>query len=110
MAVIQDGLIKSLRKNEIFVFGSNLEGHHMGGAAKQAAEQFGATWGVGVGFSGQTYAIPTMGGFDQIQDYVKQFLWNAQMFPEFTFLLTKIGCGIAGYEESESSVIQRYSR
>ena len=42
------GKIDVLEKNEIFVFGSNLAGRHLGGAAKAAYNKFGAKWGVGV--------------------------------------------------------------
>ena len=52
--------IAALKPNEIFVFGSNLAGRHAGGAARIATDKFGAEWGVGVGRTGQTYAIPTM--------------------------------------------------
>ena len=54
--------IESLEDNEVFVFGSNLEGHHIGGAARIAKEHFGAVWGQGVGLQGKSYAIPTMQG------------------------------------------------
>ena len=57
---IASGRIDFLEKDEIFVFGSNLEGKHLGGAAKAAHNKFGAQWGVGVGLTGQSYAIPTM--------------------------------------------------
>ena len=57
---ITSGRIDVLEENEIFVFGSNLAGHHGGGAARIANIKFGAMWGVGVGLTGQSYAIPTM--------------------------------------------------
>ena len=57
--------ITELQPNEIFVFGSNLEGMHGGGAALLAYRKFGAIWGQGVGLQGQSYGIPTMqGGVD----------------------------------------------
>ena len=63
-------LTTSLQSDEVFVFGSNLQGFHAGGAAKLAM-QWGAVWGKGVGIQGQTYAIPTMqGDVDSIQPYV----------------------------------------
>jgi len=94
-------MIDNLKTNQIFVFGSNLGGIHAGGAAKQAVEQFGAVWGVGSGLQGQSYAIPTMGGIEQIKRYVEQFKRVAFLLPEFTFLLTPIGQGIAGYSREE---------
>ena len=94
--------IDQLEPNEIFVFGSNLAGMHGGGAARVAYEKFGAVWGQGVGLQGQTYAIPTMqGGVDTIRPYVDEFIAFAKSHPQYTFLVTPIGCGIAGFEEEE---------
>ena len=94
--------ITSLKKNEVFVFGSNLAGAHGGGAARIAAERFGAIMGQGVGLQGQSYAIPTMqGGVNTILPYVEEFIAFAKQHPELTFLVTKIGCGIAGFTPRE---------
>ena len=94
--------ITQLKDNEIFVFGSNLEGMHGGGAARLAYNRFGAIWGQGVGLQGQSYGIPTMhGGVDVIQPYVDEFIEFAKTHPEYQFLVTKIGCGIAGFAEEE---------
>lgn len=94
--------IRSLEENEIFVFGSNLQGLHAGGAARIACERFGAVWGNGVGLQGKCYAIPTMqGGVDTIQPYVDQFIAFARQHPAYKFLVTRIGCGIAGFAEAE---------
>ena len=90
--------ITKLASNEIFVFGSNLAGSHGGGAARAAYDHFGAIWGLGVGMQGQSYAIPTMhGGADVIKPYVDQFIDFAASHREYTFLVTRIGCGIAGF-------------
>lgn len=90
--------ITRLQDNEIFVFGSNLAGHHAGGAARIAYNRFGAIWGLGVGPQGQCYAIPTMhGGPQAIKPYVDQFINYALEHPQQLFLVTRIGCGIAGY-------------
>ena len=94
--------IRSLGRNEIFVFGSNLQGMHGGGAARIAVVDFGAIMGQGVGLQGQSYAIPTMqGGVNTIKPYVDEFIAFAKQHPELTFLVTKIGCGIAGFTPSE---------
>lgn len=94
--------IFSLAPNEIFVFGSNLQGRHLGGAAKAAAKFFGAVWGQGVGLQGQSYAIPTMhGGVDVIRPYVDGFIEFAGENLDKKFLVTPIGCGIAGYEPAD---------
>ena len=94
--------ITSLKSNEIFVFGSNLAGAHAGGAARLAYERFGAVMGQGVGLQGQSYAIPTMqGDTNTILPYVEEFIIFAKQHPELTFLVTKIGCGIAGFTPAE---------
>lgn len=94
--------INSLRSDEIFVFGSNLHGHHGGGAARAARKKFGAIWGQGVGLQGQSYAIPTMqGGVETIKPYVDQFVDFAKAHAESFFYVTRIGCGIAGFKDSD---------
>lgn len=99
---ISPRVINKLGENEIFVFGSNLQGQHGGGAARVAYEQFGAVWGQGVGLYGKTYAIPTMhGGVDMIKPYVDEFIAFARLHPELKFLVTRIGCGIAGFTDEE---------
>lgn len=96
--------ITHLEKNEIFVFGSNLAGAHGGGAAYIAYKKFGAIWGQGVGLQGQSYGIPTMqGGVETIKPYVDEFIEFARQHPEYTFLVTRIGCGIAGFTNEEIS-------
>ena len=96
--------ITSLEPNEIFVFGSNLKGMHGGGAAYIAYRKFGAIMGQGVGLQGQSYAIPTMqGGVETIRPYVDEFIQFAKEHPTLTFLVTRIGCGIAGFTDDEIS-------
>lgn len=100
--------ISQLAANEVFVFGSNLQGHHYGGAARIANEKFGAIFGQGVGLQGQSYAIPTMhGGVETIRPYVDEFIEFAKQHPELTFLVTRIGCGIAGFKDSEIAPLFR---
>ena len=94
--------ISQLASNEVFVFGSNLAGMHGGGAARVARERFGAVMGQGVGLQGQSYAIPTMqGGVETIQPYVDEFVRFAAEHPDMKFLVTPIGCGIAGFTAQE---------
>lgn len=100
--------ISQLAANEVFVFGSNLQGHHYGGAARIAEEKFGAIFGQGVGLQGQSYAIPTMhGGVDVIKPYVDEFIEFAKQHPEFIFYVTRIGCGIAGFKDNEIAPLFR---
>ena len=99
---ITKDLILSLAPDEVFVFGSNLAGSHGGGAAWVAFNKFGAIWGQGVGMQGQSYAIPTMqGGVETIAPYVDEFIEYAKNHPEKKFLVTAIGCGIAGFSPEE---------
>lgn len=100
--------ITELQPNEIFVFGSNLRGMHGGGAAYIAYRKFGAVMGQGVGMQGQSYAIPTMqGGVETIRPYVDEFIAFAREHPELTFLVTRIGCGIAGFRDEEIAPLFR---
>jgi len=91
----------------IFVFGSNLAGHHGAGAARAAIEEHGAIMGRGVGLQGQSYAIPTMDAalrpldLQQIRFHVEAFLDVARAHPELEFRVTRIGCGIAGFADIE---------
>lgn len=93
----------------IFVFGSNLAGRHGKGAALCAKHSHGAVYGVGVGRTGNAYAIPTKDErirtlpLDRIAMYVADFLDYAREHPELEFQVTKIGCGLAGYQEHEIS-------
>lgn len=99
-------MIASLAPNEIFVFGSNVAGHHAGGAARQATECFGAADGIGEGLTGSSYAFPTLGRhFERLQlrelEAARDRLYACCFdHPQLRFLLTKVGCGIAGYPES----------
>lgn len=93
--------ISSLNDNEIFVFGSNIHGMHGGGAAWYAHKNFGAEWGVGEGLTGRTYALPTMEGDASLKKAVGNFMVCARQHPELTFLVTAVGCGIAGYTPQE---------
>lgn len=98
--------IETLEVGEIFVFGSNLSGRHDAGAARKALE-FGAVMGKGVGFKGRTYAIPTKDEnirtmpIEAIEPYVKQFIDYASKNQHLTFLVSKIGCGLANYSPED---------
>jgi hypothetical protein len=95
--------ISKLKENEIFVFGSNLAGRHGAGAARIAMEHFGARYGVAEGITGQCYAIPTKDwsietlDLDHIGVYIAKFLQYAKG-SNFDFIVTQIGCGLAGYK------------
>lgn len=95
--------ITVLQSNEVFVFGSNLLGIHGAGAALTAWKSFNAEWGKGTGATGQCYALPTKNTLtmilplDTIYQFVRFFLNYAELNKDKTFLVTKIGCGYAGY-------------
>ncbi len=98
---ITPDVITRLGANEVFVFGSNEKGLHYGGAAKAALENFGAIMGQGNGLQGKSYAIPSMSGLGIMGEYVKEFCEFAKAHPEKRFLVTPIGCGIAGFSEAD---------
>lgn len=92
---------------QIFVFGSNLSGIHGAGAAKAALDYFGACFGVGVGFYGSSYAIPTKNEYvdtmrlDDIAVYVRGFVRATQNLQGTRFFVTRIGCGLAGLTDAQ---------
>jgi hypothetical protein len=94
--------ITTLEPNEVFVFGSNRAGVHGAGAAKLAVEKFGAHFGEGEGVQGRSYAFPTKDEniqtlpLEEIEISVQRLLKACRMAPSKTFLLTKVGCGLAG--------------
>ena len=104
--------IKQLKNNEVFVFGSNTEGRHGAGAAALALQCFGAIYGRGVGINGQSYAIPTKKyskksngkewelitlPISEVAKYVIDFINYTSIHKDLDFLVTRIGCGLAGY-------------
>ena len=94
-------LITAVEEGEVFVFGSNAQGKHMGGAARVAMERFGAVWGVGEGLQGHSYALPTMEGLDSMAVAVGRFIAFAREHSDLRFLVTAVGCGIAGYRPEQ---------
>ena len=117
--------IESLNKGEVFVFGSNIQGEHVGGAAAFANKVLNAEMGCGFGlsdFACKTYAIPTcirvwagkskpfkvtkpFENVNQIKPFVDAFISDAEHFADKTFYVTKIGCGIAGFKVSEVAAL-----
>lgn len=99
--------INHLQPNEIFVFGSNENGNHYGGAARIAYDNFGAVWGKAVGRYGNSYAIPTLDREmkkikpEKLGAYLQDFLTYVSEHKNLKFYMTKIGCGIAGWSVSE---------
>lgn len=92
---------------QIFVFGSNLAGRHLGGAARVATQQYGAVEGEGLGLWGDSYAIPTLDERLQKRDLmaialdVVDFLTHALDNSHEEFFVTRVGCGIAGFADAE---------
>ena len=84
------------------MFGSNLDGHHSGGAARTAMDKFGAQWGMGVGPQGQCYAIPTtFRSVKEMKPYVDEFVEYVKDHPMNRFLITRLGCGVAGFRDEQ---------
>ena len=95
---VAPAVIRSLAPDEIFVFGSNIDGMHNGGAAGLAAADFGAIMGQAEGIQGRSYAIPSVGNtFQELKEAVRRFTEYADLHPKQKFMLTAIGCGTAGY-------------
>lgn len=98
--------MSKLSVKPIFVFGSNLAGRHGRGAALYARKHHGAEYGVGIGRTGNSYAIPTKDanlkvlGVQSILGFVNEFKLYARAHPKLQFQVTKVGCGLAGYSES----------
>lgn len=93
---------------QIFLFGSNLSGIHGAGAAKAAHRDYGAAWGVAEGLTGRSYALPTVQRniagplpLSDIKESVGRFLEFANAHPEFSFFVTRVGCVLAGHNDSD---------
>ena len=100
-------MITELQPDQFFVFGSNMSGFHSGGAAAQAHESFGAEWGIAEGLTGKCYAFPTLEpemtkrGRKALEKSRDRLYSTARALPEYEFLLTPVGTGIAGYAVAE---------
>jgi len=105
--------IDELKTHEVFVFGSNLNGNHAGGAAKLALDKFGAVEGIGEGLRGNSYAFPTLDkDMKQIplkdwEEHIKKLIKTANDNTRKIFFVTKLGCGIAGFNEEDVAKLFR---
>lgn len=108
--------IQQLAPHEVFVFGSNESGFHAGGAANAAHLHFGARYGQGFGRAGASFAIPSLDWelrelkLKNIQFYVRRFIRYARHHTEDTFLVTAIGCGIAGRTPAQMAPLFKGAR
>jgi len=102
-----DGTLPAPSATTFWVFGSNLAGRHGKGAAEVAVRQFDAKRGCGVGFAGQSFAIPTKDAslrvlpLETIRIHVDLFLEKARTLEHLFFFVTRIGCGLAGYRDDQ---------
>jgi hypothetical protein len=102
-------IITELEPHQVFVFGSNSKGIHKKGAALMAYEKFGAVLGIASGIQGSSYAIVTKKDWKvkqsstlmEIKHEIAELLTFAEQFPEYEFLVTKIGTGLGGYTVSQ---------
>ena len=108
--------VDTLEENQVFVFGSNEAGRHGKGAALTAFETFGAKRGIANGIQGKSYAIPTKNTsllpltLNEIRPYVNEFLNYARLNTNKEFLVTEIGCGLAGNKiESIAPMFANYT-
>lgn len=98
---------KPFGDDDIFVFGSNLAGVHGAGAARAAFERYGAVWGKGTGISGRSYALPTKDEkiqtlpLETVRAFVAEFKAFAAANPTMRFFMTRVGCGLAGFEDAD---------
>jgi len=103
----RDGTVPLREPQMHFVFGSNAAGRHGKGSARIANTMFGAKYGVGSGFTGNSYAIPTKDKnlrvipLDHIRNSIDEFLITARRFDRYKFFVTRIGCGLAGYRDDQ---------
>lgn len=101
------------KEETIFVFGSNESGIHGAGAALAAKRYYGAVYGKGVGLVGQSYGIPTKDKkiktlpISEIQRYVKDFVKFSRENKDLNFLITRVGCGLAGYSDKDIAPLFR---
>ena len=101
------------QKQEVFVFGSNLSGRHGAGAARYALQHHGAIMGQGIGLQGSSYALPTKGvnisfmPLEEISRHVDEFIEFAKSRPDLTFRVTRVGCGLAGFKDTEIAPLFR---
>jgi hypothetical protein len=107
--VVASNMLRSNTGNTIFVFGSNLAGRHGRGSALEARRKHGAVYGVGVGRTGDSYAIPTKGHrlevlpLSVIQEHINTFEEYVKNHPDLLFEVVAIGCGLAGYTHAQMS-------
>jgi Mg-chelatase subunit ChlD len=100
--------VEYLKPNEVFVFGGHCDGGHTGGCALLAVRKFGAIVGQAEGLQGQSYAIPTTGlNYQQFANAVDRFIRFASQHPELRFLVTRVGCGHAGYRDIDVASLFR---
>jgi hypothetical protein len=104
-----------IKHTEVFVFGSNTQGLHGAGAAREAWKNHGAEYGIGYGLSfndkGASFAIPTKDRHIQtlptaaVERFVKGFLTFAESRPDLTFKISRIGCGLAGFKDDRMAAM-----
>lgn len=95
-----------------FVFGSNLSGYHGAGAAREAHVNFSAVWGEYLGFTGKSYAIPTVNknisgklDLEEIKKYIDDFVDVTHKHKDKKFFVTRVGCGLAGYYNEDIATL-----
>jgi hypothetical protein len=104
---------KNIPESMVFVYGSNEAGRHGRGAALEALHNHGAIYGCGFGHVGQSYGIPTKDinvitlPIFRVEQYITAFLQYADYYYDFNFKVTRIGCGLAGFNDREIAPLFR---
>lgn len=107
--------ITQLPPDHIFVFGSNRAGRHGLGAAKDAYTYFDAIYGRGEGLQGRSYAIPTKDRYirtlplESIAKHIATFEQFTKENKHLVFVVTEIGCGLAGYTVEEIAPMFKFA-
>lgn len=93
----------------IFVFGSNTEGRHGKGAAKEALDYWGAKYGQARGLQGNSYAIVTKSlklgkrsvTLKSIESQVERLNRVVLQNPDCVFIISPLGTSLAGFTVDE---------
>ena len=109
----KDGTLPKPDNKTVFVFGSNLAGIHGAGAALVAHLNYNYPYGVACGFNTtnpnklKAYGIATKDTrvvthrLEDIALFIDVFISDTKLYPELNFFVTRVGCGLAGYTDSE---------
>jgi hypothetical protein len=108
-------LKKGLEPGQVIVFGSNYAGIHGAGLARDVHQALGFPMGLGFGFNEEMNAfafatkdknIKTL-SLEEIETLVDVLEYNIKNDSNLHFLITEVGCGLAGYEPKDIAPLFR---